>query len=313
MSTIFALLPLILALYVAYLIIRRSRNNDDAVDPLTYLDLPKDLLIIVVLAVLAFNVFVYEATTGIGYAVFFAVCVLCVYLSISKEKRILLAKLTLLIGVCASLLIAVRANGALQFLDFVVLFASAILLLLIKITPNTNWHGLWLFRRAGEYVMYASSNITTLIRSRGNKQGEGVNVVGIIKTVVITFVVLFVFAQILSSADPVFSQTIQTIKEQAFARTVFSLIIASFFVVALSVKLSPKEDEEFDVPFLSYNDIFIPAAALCALIALFIFVQAKYLFGGSVNLEAYGLNYSEYVRKGFIELIVATSIGGFIA
>ncbi len=53
--------------------------------------------------------------------------------------------------------------------------------------------------------------------------------------------------------------------------------------------------------------------AVDALFALFVALQATYLFGGRETLDAAGLTYSEYARRGFFELIaVAVAAGALL-
>ena len=54
-------------------------------------------------------------------------------------------------------------------------------------------------------------------------------------------------------------------------------------------------------------------AAVVALFAFFVALQAAYLFGGLDTLEATGLTYAEYARRGFFELVaVAILAGGLV-
>jgi hypothetical protein len=53
--------------------------------------------------------------------------------------------------------------------------------------------------------------------------------------------------------------------------------------------------------------------ALDLLFAVFVILQATYLFGGRSTLDAGGLTYAEYARRGFFELLaVAFVVGGLV-
>lgn len=64
------------------------------------------------------------------------------------------------------------------------------------------------------------------------------------------------------------------------------------------------------LPRLGAMEGVVALIALDALFAVFVVLQATYLFGGRDTLEASGLTYSAYARRGFFELIAVAGIAG---
>ena len=61
--------------------------------------------------------------------------------------------------------------------------------------------------------------------------------------------------------------------------------------------------------FFSFQDLSISTTALVGILVVFIIIQVKYLFASHADFTTFNLTYSQYVRKGFFELIIATAIG----
>lgn len=111
MSLIISILPIAIALYVAYRLLTRKKSNEEIADPYANLELPTNILWIVLTVVVAYNVLLHDAVIGLGSALLFATSIVVLYLAIPKVRRDAFVNLTLLLGVLSSLMIGVRANG----------------------------------------------------------------------------------------------------------------------------------------------------------------------------------------------------------
>ena len=61
---------------------------------------------------------------------------------------------------------------------------------------------------------------------------------------------------------------------------------------------------------LGTTEALIVLGAVDAVVGLFVVLQVAYLFGGLDTLEAAGMTYSEYARRGYFELVAAAGLAG---
>jgi len=263
--------------------------------------------------VLMLNIFAYDVVAGIGVGVFFASIVLSVFFLMKKEQRTLLSYIILLVGIAAAVSIGVRANGFVQIIDAITVGISIGLLSFIGSLEKITWDGIVLIRNGFDYSKRLFFNLPLIV----SLQEDGVQksrVVSILKTTILALIAFFIFVELLSAADPVFAQIVRELKEQAFGRFVLSLfvIIPIYVFNTVWIPLKP-QDQRDPLKSLSVQDLYVPMLVIVGLVGVFIFVQIKYLFGGHESLADFGYTYSEYVRKGFVELIIASAIGGIIS
>lgn len=135
---------------------------------------------------------------------------------------------------------------------------------------------------------------------------------GLIIGIPVSLVLLF----LLTKAAPIFGQLTQRFFTNIGERAVISLIL---FIILLGFGLSKflekviAEAQTTHVPIGKSHELVIILGSVISLFAVFIIVQVKYLFSsiGEGELHQLGitsLTYSEYVRKGFFELLIASSI-----
>lgn len=129
---------------------------------------------------------------------------------------------------------------------------------------------------------------------------------------------VLVFGSLFSSADAMFGQTVTTMFSVDFEEGFEWVLMALLYgVIGLSIIGAFAVPRIFRPPFLvsevstnvtlkkiGATELTIVLCTLCGLFGLFVFIQFKYLFGGSsaINMTA-GLSYAEYARKGFFELV----------
>jgi uncharacterized protein DUF4153 len=143
--------------------------------------------------------------------------------------------------------------------------------------------------------------------------------------IAIAFPFLVVFALLFSSADAVFSSAITNVFDfrkwsvgefigRVFLAAVFAWIAGGLFVVAgrrTDTAMSPLLPRLRGL--LSSTAGTTTLLAVDALFLFFVALQIAYLFGGIDTLNATGLTYSSYARRGFFELIaVAVLAGGLV-
>jgi uncharacterized protein DUF4153 len=174
---------------------------------------------------------------------------------------------------------------------------------------------------AGGAVLLAA--LPDLGRPLARRGGGRIGSVGIGVAIALPFLV--VFALLFASADAVFSSAVSNVFDlrkwslgeligRAFVAAAFGWIAGGLFVVAgrpTDTAMSPV------LPRLrGLLSSTAGATTLFVVDALFVFfvgLQVAYLFGGIDTLNATGLTYSSYARRGFFELIaVAVLAGGLL-
>ncbi|MEN8253021.1 MAG: DUF4153 domain-containing protein [Patescibacteria group bacterium] len=276
---------------------------------------PKLLGIGLVVLILAFNIFLYGTFTNtppvIGLAGFNIFALIAVLISYKKERLSPLVFSLAGVSAVAGAFMPLRTNGFVQSVNAAAMFLILIALIFINAHEKISWSILWLIKHVFSFIPKFFDQIVLLLDKPKNK--KAFNLMGVFKTVLLTVLVLAFFIGILSQADPVFAEIVKEIKEEALGRTFASLFIAFLTTILLTFKLKAKEDDALTLKFFSYRDIFVPTVAVISLFAVFIVIQVRYLFGGHADIASFDLTYSEYVRKGFLELLTTAFFGSMIA
>ena len=127
--------------------------------------------------------------------------------------------------------------------------------------------------------------------------------------------ILLIFGLLLVSADPIYGDMIKQVlnieKLPEYLFRFFYILVGAYVLIGLYLHaVMPKEQAEkpdtqkaFVQPFLGPIEGNIVLGAVNVLFLSFVFVQIRYLFGGSANINETGYTYAEYARKGFGELV----------
>lgn len=138
----------------------------------------------------------------------------------------------------------------------------------------------------------------------------------LIRGLIITVPIFLALLLLLTKADPIFGKLTRQFLANIGERAIVSLIL---FIILLGFGLSKfldqasAEEETTHIPAGKSYELAVILGSVLILFALFIIVQFKYLFSsvgeGELNqLGISSLTYSEYVRKGFFELLIAATI-----
>ena len=140
--------------------------------------------------------------------------------------------------------------------------------------------------------------------------------------IALAFPFLVVFALLFASADAVFSSAVNNVFDfrkwsigdlvgRVFVAALFAWVAGGLFIVA-----GRSADPTIPALLPRLRGVLSSTAGLTALVAIdalfvfFVALQIAYLFGGIDTLNATGLTYSAYARRGFFELIAVAVIAG---
>lgn len=145
----------------------------------------------------------------------------------------------------------------------------------------------------------------------------------IFRGIVITLPIILIITFLLTQADPVFSTLVENllniqINWPNFILLIPERLIYSVFIALILIPISTMKIENLFVSplnnkiFVKYkNELSILVLSLVAVLSVFIAIQFRYLFATvpETQLHQFGINtYSEYVRKGFVEMVLVSII-----
>ncbi len=312
----FIVLLLILGLLVWYG--RTFLSLKKKVDWSSSLVYPSFFGIAITLALIGYHVGIYShlhifssefrlPATGWAIAtVFFAIA----WAIILQRKMNLLVVSLLVPFALGGIMQVLTANGFVQSFDIAVQFVCSAGLLIILLFDTFHWTAEYVIRTLGFLLPAGTLQAVRIIRSFFVGHPEKKLRIGAwIKTVIIVCGVLVIFMWILSEADPIFAEVIREFRSQLAGRTISTILI--LLIASSFATISFRPDENNNNQWITLRDIAAAVGALTILLAVFLFIQFKYIFLGSTDLlTQLNLSFSEYVRKGFTELLIATGIGG---
>ena len=149
----------------------------------------------------------------------------------------------------------------------------------------------------------------------------------VLRGVLITIPLLLLFGLLLASADKIFSDMLGSafdwfefdIFDNFIPHTLTILLLTWLGAAALWHAMTKSEkplviqpDKPLFKPFLGMTETSIALISLNVLFALFLVVQFRYFFAGSVNVSIDGFTYAEYARRGFFELVAVALIASVL-
>ncbi|MEP6906150.1 MAG: DUF4173 domain-containing protein, partial [Gemmatimonadales bacterium] len=263
----------------------------------------------------------FDAEPGVNWGIWTAAASVGVFL-VARDRGTLDTSLLLILATTIVLAAGagVTADGMMHGLICLMVMLFLSLAMLLAIAPD--------FRRITAPFVIASPFVAA-----GNAAGESfrrvVDLSGGLRSararatargVAITIPIVFVFALLLASADPVFAiwrdQVGQIISAWEFIpRLIFFCVLLVIALGAYSYAArcpAPNTQDQGIVSSggdrrLGATERLILVSSITALFWLFIAVQLSYLFGNSPSVPGSHMSFAEYAQRGFGELtIVAT-------
>ncbi len=298
------------------------KDTTSALIPTTPLVFPHQFGWALATALLGFHAGLYSYVTyfgpefrvpAAGWAVFaFGTAVAWLLLLWRNRNFFVLSTIAAL--VVLSSFVFLRANGFTQTWNILFFVVSQLLLFVFYIYKQLpisigGWLGSIIFT-----VPLTLVQGLRVVRSVFKREGSKSTFLGWVKTGLLAFIVLAIFLGLLSQADPVFAEIMKEVRNQLIGRTLWTLVIIFLCSTWWTIQSDRGEETESQATWLVQRDVVAVLGVVTIVVGIFLVVQFQYLFGGSKELlETLNLTFSEYVRKGFTELLLAVFIGGILA
>lgn len=145
----------------------------------------------------------------------------------------------------------------------------------------------------------------------------------VLRGLLIAIPIVLVFVALFSSADAVFARVIGDVFGVRFdiGDLLGRVLVAAFFAwvaaggLAFAAARHAAPAARLGASHrwrIGTTEAVTILIAVVAVFVLFVALQAAYLFGGLDTLEATGLTYAEYARRGFFELVVVALLAGAV-
>ncbi len=299
---------------------------------------PFPILIVAFAAAVLFDLLFFEKMWGWQWA--FAVNFYLIAAVVSarlENKRIPLASLTLVaLTSLTALLTGFRSAPATT--TALVLVSGLGMLLVTASLLNGQWMQFRLRELIGELFKLIPSGVigTPQLILEGiqlSQESKEQNLqkskrgLAVLRGVLITIPLLLLFGLLLASADKIFSDMLGSafdwfkfdIFDNFIPHTLTILLLTWLGAAALWHAMTKSEkplviqpDKPLFKPFLGMTETSIALISLNVLFALFLVVQFRYFFAGSVNVSIDGFTYAEYARRGFFELVAVALIASVL-
>lgn len=253
----------------------------------------------------------FAGFTGLGV---FGLSMLIAWIIVLRKR--LLHIFPVIIGLMtlfSSIGLILQANEFLQMLFTFVLLATQCLLFVYFVWGKYN------FTFSQTLILLPKSLFNNLrqleeIISSG-RINSGHNLFGSwLKTGLMTLTIIGFFALLLFQADPLFAALFKNVQFGEIATR-----IIWFFIIAIGLTVwwtTPKDStdiEDAKLSLFSIRDFAIVMSGLIVLFGSFLIIQWQYLFAGNKELLIeLDLTLSEYVRKGFLELLWVVFFGSIL-
>lgn len=224
-----------------------------------------------------------------------------------------------------SFMVLLRANPLLIFIDICMTIYTLMLVARLIQRPAFRLKQFEIL----DYFTFAINTPLTVLQRSGqfllsslstrNVTSPKSSYVPIIRGVLLSLPIVFIFLLLLSSADLVFKHYVTSlisfhISGETVARLILIGFVASIFIGAYAYIFMPAYTPENPlVPpvkklGLGATEATIILGSVSTLFLLFVLVQFAYLFGGKDHIVSGGYTYADYARKGFFELIAVAAI-----
>lgn len=282
-------------------------------------EFPKHTGWLIAAGVLAGNLFLFDSFFFDHYlpsllpGLFLATLAGIVLLSMEKKTRSKLAWAFAATTIASGLSLGLRSSGLIHEINLVLGVLSLLMLFGLRAYSSIKWETLWLIRADWHSLWSMVGHGVELGRMALNQKQNSNKLMRWVKTAIISLVVLAIFISLLAQADPVFAQIVEVVYEKVADRLGLSALLTAGLVFFLGFTVNTKKVTNKSFNLLSVSDLSVSTALLVLVFAGFLFIQGQYLFMGGADFSQFDLTYSEYVRKGFKELLMTVFFGAILS
>ncbi len=238
------------------------------------------------------------------------------YSSGGRHRRLhWLAALLLFFALC----LAWRASPFLRFWNVVALLAKAVLTVTaLRCSLANAWLPDYLKGAAclASRIGWGAIEAVAALGSRGGDPSVGSRSRKIAVGLVLAVPVFVVFGSLLAEADPLFERFMDDLfswrPSQLVEHAALILVLGWISLGWLRLMIAPPrpaEGGQWRLPIVfGPVEVGIPLGVLALLLAAFVGLQARYLFGGEEVLRSTGLTYAQFARRGFFELVTVATL-----
>lgn len=281
-----------------------------------------NLVVLVLVFVIIYNLFFFRVDLGAGNGLLFLLLNSFFFITRNKNTRNLdYALFSSTVAVIFASLFFLVGNGVVQLTDYLLAMAfSGVALFFYKYEPR------FCLTLPDFLLLPLSSFLQTLSnlggiveeKEKNSETKENEITAAVVRGGIISLVVVGILFVLLIKGDLVFGQIVNNFFSNIIERLIMSVIV---FVSLLNFGLSKMKDhlswfgEATNLGKGKLHELSIILGSIIVLFTIFIVVQFRYLFMlvGEMDLRQIGISsatYSEYVRAGFSELLVAAAIAG---
>lgn len=283
----------------------------------------KKAIIAGLILVVFYNFFFYQIDIGVGVGLFFLILNIIFFASRDQEsKNTTLGIISSIFSVLFGFLVGFRSNEILLILNILAaLFFASNAIFLYKDQTIFPFLIFKFLTAPIRVVIESTRSLSSLLKgdkSFSDSPFSKTTISAILRGAFITIPLFLVLLFLLILADPVFAKYATDLISDLGERLVFSVVIfwGIFFQLIMQIKskFSLKDSESKSQRSV---ELIIISGTLSLLFAFFIAIQLRYLFTnfGERELHKLGiqsLTYSEYVKKGFFELLIAATIASSV-
>ena len=273
---------------------------------------------IAAIAVAALGTWVmYDALPGINWGLWVTAAVLGLFYS----QRESLSRAVVMPAVAAIVIAFGATVTADEFMNFLTVLSVVVLLAFaMLLSPDPRIRRITAgFFLAAPIVAFASACVESMKRAaHALRLVRSDRARSVLRGLIITLPVVIIFALLLSTADPIFADWREAIKDlianwEFLPRTVFFLGLLTItlgaygFAVYAEPKPAPLAERE-PRKFIGPTERLMLLSSVALLFWIFLAVQLSYFFGNLPEVQGSGMTFAEYARRGFAELtVVATA------
>lgn len=269
--------------------------------------------------VLLYNILFFQTGMGIGTGLMFLLLNIYFYLTRNtRSQNIDYAIASSAAAVTFAFLIAFRDNEILEMINYLLtLVFSSIALFFYKYEDRFQLTLPNFLLIPLSSAIQTISGFFSIFQGKGNVEGgNNTSTPAIMRGIVVALALVAVLLWLLTQGDLVFNKIVSNFFATIWERILVSVLV---FILLISIGLTKVKkyfsvlNSEANLTHGKIYELAIVLGSLVALFTVFIGVSFRYLFlpVAEENLREIGISsatYSEYVRAGFSELLIAATI-----